>query len=220
MNMISPKTVILFDNDGTLTNSIPAVARATNAALQAHGFPELTTKEIAEGMRYETIRRMARHARIADDVMALILSRNFYRYLEKSPASIPLFDGVTSTLIKLHEAGIRMGIVSNNRQLVVKRILEANGVGEYFSFVIGEDTADEPKPAPGGILQACRRFGVGTEACLMVGDSMSDSLAASAANMRSVGVSWNHHDTTPVESMGFSMTIDHPEELLNLVQVS
>ncbi|MDF1566889.1 MAG: HAD family hydrolase [Spirochaetaceae bacterium] len=125
-----------------------------------------------------------------------------------------------STLIKLHDAGIQMGIVSNNRQLVIERVLEANGIADYFMFVIGEDTADEPKPAPGGILQACRRFGVDTEACLMVGDSMSDSLAASAAKMRSVGVSWNHHDTTPVETMGFSVTIEHPEELLSLVQVS
>jgi phosphoglycolate phosphatase-like HAD superfamily hydrolase len=49
MDMISPGTVILFDNDGTLTDSIPAVARATNAALQSHGFPEVSIEEIADG---------------------------------------------------------------------------------------------------------------------------------------------------------------------------
>jgi phosphoglycolate phosphatase-like HAD superfamily hydrolase len=107
-------------------------------------------------MRYETVRRMARHSHIADDVLALILSRDFYQHLEKSVASVRLFNGVKSTLIKLHEAGVQMGIVSNNRQLVIERVLEANGIADYFMFVIGEDTADEPKPAPGGIIQACR----------------------------------------------------------------
>jgi phosphoglycolate phosphatase len=220
MDMISPGTVILFDNDGTLTDSIPAVARATNAALQSHGFPEVSIEEIADGMRYETVRRMARHSHIADDVLALILSRDFYQHLEKSVASVRLFNGVKSTLIKLHEAGVQMGIVSNNRQLVIERVLEANGIADYFMFVIGEDTADEPKPAPGGIIQACRFFNVDPEACIMVGDSLSDSLAASAAGITSVGVSWNHHSPTPIESMGFSRIIDHPEELLSLVQVS
>jgi phosphoglycolate phosphatase len=161
---------------------------------------------------------MARHARISDDGLAQAMSRDYYKHLEDSVESVRLFDGVKSALIKLHEEGIRIGIVSNNRQIVVERIMEANGAGGFFSFVIGEDTADEPKPAPGGLLQACRLVGVAPEACLMVGDSMSDSLAARAAKMKSVGVSWNHHDTNPVESMGFSMTIDRPEQLVELIQ--
>ncbi|MDF1566890.1 MAG: HAD hydrolase-like protein [Spirochaetaceae bacterium] len=90
--MISSKTVILFDNDGTLTDSIPAVARATNAALLSHGFSEVSIEEVADGMRYETVRRMACHARITDDVLALTLSRDFYQQLEKAVESVRLFD--------------------------------------------------------------------------------------------------------------------------------
>ena len=159
---------------------------------------------------------MAGHARIEDETLARLLSREFYRHLEGSIELVRLFDGVEAILRRLRDAGIRLGVVSNNRRVVVERVLEANGIGDLFSLVIGEDNADQPKPAPGGILQACRHFGESPESCLMVGDSLSDSRAARAAGMESVGVSWNHHDRTPIASLGFTWTIDHPEELMEL----
>ena len=47
------KRVILFDNDGTLSDSIPAVIIATNYALVEEGLPARTNDEIIDGMRLE-----------------------------------------------------------------------------------------------------------------------------------------------------------------------
>ena len=39
------KTVVLFDLDGTLLDTLPGLAASTNAALRAHGEPALTTEK-------------------------------------------------------------------------------------------------------------------------------------------------------------------------------
>ena len=52
------KKVVLFDNDGTLSESIPAVVIATNLALQEEDLLGRLITEIVDGMHLETILRM------------------------------------------------------------------------------------------------------------------------------------------------------------------
>ena len=63
------------------------------------------------------------------------------------------------------------------------------------------------------LLQACRLCGVLPEEAVYVGDGPSDAIAARAAGMPSVGITWNSHDPADVRSMGFDVLIDKPSEL-------
>ena len=107
-----------------------------------------------------------------------------------------------------------MGIVSNNISFVVDRVLRGNNIRHYFSVLIGEDNAEQTKPGPGGLLQACRIMGVDPDTCVYVGDSLSDCDSAAAAGMKSIGVTWNEHDPVDVRTLGFTTTIDSMDELL------
>ena len=49
---------ILFDNDGTLSNSVPIIVQATNNALRSAGYDTVPDEEIIDGMRIKTIERM------------------------------------------------------------------------------------------------------------------------------------------------------------------
>jgi len=55
------KKVILFDNDGTLSDSVPTVIEATNAALQSRGYSPISGERIIDGMRISTPQRMLHH---------------------------------------------------------------------------------------------------------------------------------------------------------------
>lgn len=210
--------VILFDNDGTLSDSVPAVVAATNLALKQMGFEERTIVEIVDGMRLETLLRMMFHARIEDTELGGELASLFYNHLENFIGEIVLFPGIEDTITRLHREGHTLGIISNNRKDVVSRVVENAGISSCFTIIIGEDNADETKPAPGGLIQACRMLNVEPSECIYVGDSLSDSLAATAAGMQSVGVHWNSHDNVDINTLGFSFTVEKPEELNLLIK--
>lgn len=211
------KRVLLFDHDGTLSNSIPAVISATNLALKEHNLPVRTNDEIVDGMRLETVLRMMSHANTEDRLIGEKLAALFYLHLDSYIDKILLFPGIKKCIKKLHSDGYTLGIISNNMKDVVSRVITQTGLSSCFSLIIGEDNADETKPAPGGLLQASRNLGVEPSLCLYVGDSLSDSLAASSAGMQSVGVGWNHHDKVEIDSLGFSFTIQTPDQLSLLV---
>jgi len=208
---------VLFDNDGTLSDSIPTVIQATNQALSARGYARNTDEEIIDGMRFKTSERMLRHIGGDDKELGRILAEDYYAAFLSSISRIKLFDGITDCLNLLRTQGITLGIVSNNASDIVDTVLSQNGIRPYFSIIIGEDNAEETKPGSGGLLQACRLLDIQPGQGIYVGDSLSDSLAAEAAGMPSIGVKWNHHDKVDIDSLGFTYTVDTPENILSIV---
>ena len=95
-------------------------------------------------------------------------------------------------------------------------VLSQNQIRSFFSLIVGEDNAEETKPGPGGLLQACRLLDVKPVNSLYVGDSLSDSVAAEAAGMPSIGVKWNHHDKVDIDTLGFTFTVNTPDEILSI----
>lgn len=209
--------LLLFDNDGTLSDSVPRCQQATNYALAEAGFPGVSTAETAEGMRLETVLRMMSHAGSDDRDLGRQLAASYHRHSSPLVDETLLFPGISEMLESLSVSGYAMGIVSNNLSNTVERVLRANNVISHFPVIIGEDNADETKPRPEGLLQACRLCGYGAEVSVYVGDGPSDALAARAAGVISVGVRWNTHDPIDVSAMGFDYLIDSPGELKTLL---
>jgi len=207
------RKVILFDNDGTLSDSVPTVIQATNQALAARGYARNTDEEIIDGMRIKTSARMLRHIDSDDEKLGEALAEEYYAAFFSRINRIKLFDGVADCLNLLRAQTLILGIVSNNASDIVDTVLSQNGIRSHFSIIIGEDNAEETKPGPGGLLQACRLLEVQPSQCIYVGDSLSDSLAAGAAGMPSIGVKWNHHDKIDIDSLGFTYTVKTPSEI-------
>ncbi len=209
--------VVLFDNDGTLSDSVPTVIQATNQALSARGYAPNTDEEIIDGMRFKTSERMLRHIGSDDKKLGIILAEDYYAAFFSSISRVKLFDGIADCLNRLRTQEITLGIVSNNASDIVETVLSQNGIRSHFSILIGEDNAEETKPGPGGLLQACRLLDIKPDQCIYVGDSLSDSLAAEAAGMPSIGVEWNHHDNVDISSLSFTYTVETPDKILPLV---
>lgn len=209
--------LVLLDNDGTLSDSVPSCRQATNSALAEAGFPPVSIAETAEGMRLETVFRMMSHAGSDNPDLGRQLAASYYRYTSPLVDEILLFPGVPEMIQSLSASGYALGIVSNNLSDTVERVLRANNVISSFPVIVGEDNAEETKPRPEGLLQACRLSGFRPDETVYVGDGPSDSLAAEAAGIISVGVKWNTHDKADVSAMGFDYLIDTPADLMKLL---
>lgn len=83
-----------------------------------------------------------------------------------------------------------LGAVSNSRRKLNVDWFRDNGILGLFGTIVGAEDMKEKKPAPEGILTACKALGVNPSEAAYVGDSASDIAAAKRAGCKAIAVLW------------------------------
>ncbi|MBD2678134.1 MULTISPECIES: HAD family hydrolase [Nostoc] len=110
------------------------------------------------------------------------------KYLGQTPS--PLFVGSLEILKYLHEAGVKLGILSAATNYEVQQFVAHHQLSDYIQLQMGVDEGPS-KPDPVLFLQACQALGVEPSATLMVGDSVGDmQMARDAKAAGSIGITW------------------------------
>jgi phosphoglycolate phosphatase len=91
-------------------------------------------------------------------------------------------------LDRLREAGLTLGVATNDAEAPARAHLERAGVFDRFAFVAGYDSGHGEKPGPGMPEAFCRATGLPPAACAMIGDSAHDLASGRAAGMTTVAV--------------------------------
>jgi pyrophosphatase PpaX len=117
-------------------------------------------------------------------------------------------------IVRLHDDGVRLGIVTAKRRATVDLAFARLRVGHLFETVVGGDETAKHKPDPEPLLEAARRLAVSPQDCAYVGDSPFDIRAAKAAHMYSVAVTWGRiHDREKLAAEQPAAVVDSAEEL-------
>lgn len=176
---------VVFDLDGTLVDSAPALAAMASRYLAERDAPPLTESEarafIGDGARRFLERILASRSLpfSAADVAAAYPA--FHAHYVAAPADENLlFDGAVELLEDLAAAGLPLGLCTNKPAAPTRKVLEAFGLEAAFAFVA---TGDDPplKPDPTPLLRAAAALGTVPARMLYVGDSDVDARAAAAA---------------------------------------
>jgi HAD superfamily hydrolase (TIGR01549 family) len=215
------KRAVLWDVDGTLSDSYKLGFDSTNKVLLNVGVT-ITEDQYHEGTKLTTPRRLAWHVTgNPDDPTGIDLGTQFDDlYVELvSTETAPFYPGimdVLSTLQEKNQNDLVLGALSNACGAYVTAVLKVNGVTDMFSIGLGADEVPAAKPQPDGLLKICKTLGLDPALCVYVGDSPSDGQAATAAGMKSVGVTWGSHPETTVRP-AFTETVHTTDELCNVL---
>ncbi len=221
--MIKGKKALIFDLDGTLTDSIWAIRDAVNdvrAQLGKDGLDYDGVKAgINNGARQLVVVTVADEAR-RDDVE--YIDRLTERYLEAYKKSYlhttEPYDGMREAIEELKARGYRLAVLSNKPDAFVREIVEGMFGEGVFELLMGAHDS-LVKPDPELTREAVERLGgVNTEDCVFIGDSDVDIMTARNASMTSIGVAWGYRGREFLESFGADAVIDHPSELTAVLE--
>jgi HAD superfamily hydrolase (TIGR01509 family) len=183
--------LVLFDFDGTLADSLPAVVECYRFATAEVLGAEWPGPDPADVQRVLTSRFSDICAEKAGERTPQLVERFRDRYVGELDAPVTLYPGVRAALEELLERGIAIGIVTNKTRFALDVDLERTGLAELpFAALVSADDTEERKPHPRPLLLGLERTGLTPSRGYYVGDGPHDVAAAHAAGMHGIAVLW------------------------------
>ena len=206
---------ILFDLDGTLTDSREGITKSVQYALDQVGIhePDLTSLEhfIGPPLYDEFMRCYGFSPEVAKTAVAAYRER----YNDIGWKENLLFDGIPVVLKALGDAGRKLGVASSKPKVFVERILNLFDIAQYFDVVSGA-TLDGRISTKAQVLDcALNGLGVTDKAqAVLVGDRMHDVEGAKAHGIDCVGVTFGFGGRQELAEAGAAHIVDTMGELL------
>jgi phosphoglycolate phosphatase len=215
---------VMIDLDGTLLDTIPDLAAATNLMLEALGHAALPLDTlrnyVGKGIPRLVERALARdidgHAGAAAMARALPVFERFYA--EVNGRHTTIYPGVRDGLEQMRAAGFRLACVTNKAGAFTVPLLERMGLAPFFEQTVSGDTLARKKPDPMQLLHVCQHFGIAPARMLMVGDSGNDALAARAAGCPVFCVNYGYNEGHDVQSLDVDAIVGALTDCIPLIK--
>ena len=211
-------TAVIFDLDGTLIESAPAIRDIINELMVEIGLPSLDLKEtigyIGHGIPHLLEQTLTARGANDEREFPARLDRLHALYGAAPPGANDPFPGATEALQDLHEAGFRLGICTNKAANATINVIEAMGWDKLIGSVIAGDTLPQRKPDPTPLLEAVARLDQTT--AIYVGDSEVDAATAAAAKIPFVLFTEGYRKA-PVEQLEHAATFSDFGELTTII---
>lgn len=212
---------IIFDLDGTLTDTLVDLAASTNYALECMGMPQRTLDEVRRfvGNGVGNLIKRAVPEGTREPEVAQCLQYFKQHYIVHCMDNTCLYPGVAEMLETLHGMGLRMAIVSNKLQSGVDELYDT-----YFrnivDIAIGEREGIKRKPAPDMVDAALMALGMERSDVIYVGDSEVDIETAANAGLPCISVLWGFKDKEFLLAHGATALASVPDDIVRLVSAS
>ncbi len=182
-------SLIVYDFDGTLVDTLEDIAFALNLTLGELGRKQLSLSEVSRCVGRGVVMLLTQALGGEGDIpRAVEIFRGHYgRHLIKHTR---LYPGVRETVGGF--SGLRQAICSNKPEDFVHAILARLDFQEPFQMVVGGDTVNAPKPDPEGINLIMGRLGASAAETVMVGDSPVDIATGRAADVATLAVCYGN----------------------------
>ena len=206
--------VLLFDLDGTLTDSGPGIMHAAETALASFGITGLCERELRYFVGPPLVESFAVYLPQADVQTAIDRFRAYYRetgWLENEP-----YPGVRECLHALKAAGKRMYVATSKLESMARQVLTHFDLMQYFDGVCG-GIADDPEAGKKvNVVRRALREAEYTEysRAILSGDREYDIYGGHAAGIQTVGVLYGYGSREELEAAGADALAETPEALL------
>ena len=194
------KKAILFDLDGTLTDSGEGIMNCAKLALEHYGLPipsEAELRTFVGPPLHESFIRFGVPAEEADNAIKIYRSR----YIPIGKFENHPYEGIREVLEKLKAAGHTLYVATSKPEAMSVEILEHFDLAKYFDIIAGasfDRSRSTKEDVIAYLLSRCGDF----DEKIMVGDTAFDVIGARAHGIPTVGVAWGYGKVEDMVSAG------------------
>lgn len=206
---------ILFDLDGTLTDSGEGIINCASLALEHFGIPvpDRETMRVFVGPPLDkTFREFGVPADKTDEAIRVYRSR----YIPIGKFENTPYPGIREMLEALRDLGYKLFVATSKPEKMSVEILEHFGLAEFFQGICGA-TMDGSRSTKEDVIEYLIQENGRASHMLMVGDTVYDILGAKAHGIPAIGVDWGYGKTEDMVAAGAAAIAHSPRQLLELL---
>lgn len=213
--------LILFDVDGTLTDSGEGITKSVQYTLEKYGIIEPNLNNLRKFIGPPLIDSFMKYYGFSKEES--VRARNIFNeryqpigWMENRP-----YDGIEAVLEELQKAGIMMGVATSKPEGVANKVLKYFDLKKYFSVICAAPNNGLNGEKPGRIkaaIEEAKELGCEAKNVIMVGDTRFDVLGAHECGIPCVGVTWGFAVEGEFEACNTEFVVDTMEELLNVLK--
>lgn len=211
----------IFDLDGTLTDTLRAIAHFGNLALGTYGMAPLPTenykKYVGDGRDKLIHRILTVHDNDTPEMFIKVRDVYDENYEKDYLYDTDAYDGIRELLFELKSRGMKLAVCSNKPDNVAHFVTDTIFGKNYFDAVRGVIDGRPTKPDPSCALNIADKLSVNVNECIFIGDTNVDIRTAKNAKMTSVGVLWGFRDRDELTEAGADYIAENPHAILDLI---
>ncbi len=208
---------ILFDLDGTLTDSGPGITKSVAYALEKMGRPEEDLDKLKVFVGPPLIPMFQSYAGFTEEEAREATRIYRERFVPIGMFENSVYEGIPEVLSGLKKRGYRLGIASSKPEPFIHTILEHFGLKEYFEVIVGPTLGEQGTEKKDCIREAIRRLGLEKhmDQVLMVGDTTYDVEGAREIGIECLAVTYGYGRREDLQQVHPLVLLDSPEEILS-----
>ncbi|ADQ79868.1 HAD-superfamily hydrolase, subfamily IA, variant 1 [Paludibacter propionicigenes WB4] len=214
------KTLVIFDLDGTLLDTVADLAASTNYALEQCGFPthEAEAYKFFVGNGINKLFERALPDGAKDQETILKIRKYFIEYYNdhNSELTVP-YPGISELLGTLQSKNIQLAVASNKYQQATTELIQHFFPDINFAAVFGQRENVPIKPNPAIVNDILAITGTERKDVLYIGDSGVDMQTAQNAGVDAAGVTWGFRPRAELEQFEPKYIIDNTSKILEII---
>jgi HAD superfamily hydrolase (TIGR01509 family) len=214
---------VIFDIDGTIVDSFRTYRKVFNEGIAAYGM-EPVSESLLDGCLRRGMGLRAILERIFPDgteeaVYDACRDRIKYLYRRIEGEEVRSYPGIDELFTGLRDRGIRIGIATGRMSTPEDEWerFRRLGLNHFLGTIVTSHEIARRKPAPDVIIECARRLGLPTSACIAVGDTGNDIIAAKSAGAIAVFVRTGNEDEEVLMKAGPDFILESTSGLLGLL---
>lgn len=202
---------VFVDLDGTLVDSLELILRAFEHTTSLHLGQSPSRADIRRTIGLPLASVLDRFAGGAGASLVETYREYVREHHDRLVRPCP---GMLDLLALLRRRGYRLGIVTAKSRVQAELAFRLCALEPLVDVTVAFEDTTEHKPHPAPLLEAARRIGVAPTRSLYLGDAIGDVVAARAAGMVAVAVTWGAGDPDDLRAAAPDFVIADPAELL------
>ena len=212
---LADKTLIIFDWDGTLMDSIGLIVESMHVAGEARGFTT-TDQAVKDNIGLSLMHGIEILYPQASNTQKLAIQQSYAEYYIPNSHRTPFFTPIENMLLTLKQQDKQLAVATGKKRKGLDRVLEASASHHYFTITRCADESGS-KPDPQMLRDILDYTKQSISQAVFIGDSIYDIQMANRLGMTSIAVNYGTASSSELAAEQPTYQVDTPQELVALL---